>query len=70
MQLVKIEWSKHEWRGCMKHDQHLHNQWYILFFAYNEFKLDDWTKPVKKKMIWISIWWKLTLIVQWLEGNN
>lgn len=37
MQLVKIEWSKHEWRGCMKHDQHLHNQWYILFFAYNEF---------------------------------
>lgn len=22
---------------------------YILFFAYNEFKLDDWTKPVKKK---------------------
>lgn len=49
MQLVKIEWSKHEWRGCMKHDQHLHNQWYILFFAYNEFKLDDWTKPVKKK---------------------
>lgn len=70
MQLVKIEWSKHEWRGCMKHDQHLHNQWYILFFAYNEFKLDDWTKPVKKKMIWISIWWNLTLIVQWLEGNN
>lgn len=48
MQLVKIEWSKHEWRGCMKHEQHLHNQWYILFFAYNEFKLDDWTKPVKK----------------------
>lgn len=70
MQLVKIEWSKHEWRGCMKHDQHLHNQWYILFFAYNELKLDDWTKAVKKKMIWISIWWKLTLIVQWLEGNN
>lgn len=48
MQLVKIEW-KHEWMGFMKHDQHLHDQWYFLFFAYNELKLDDWTKPVKKK---------------------
>lgn len=47
MQLVKIEW-KHEWRGFMKHDQHLHSQWYILFFAYNELiKRDGWTNPVK-----------------------
>lgn len=68
MQLVEIEW-KHERRGFMKHDQHLHSQWYILFFAYNELiKRDGWTNPVKK-MTWISIWWKLTLIVQWLSTD-
>lgn len=73
MQLVEIEW-KHEWRGFMKHDQHLHSQWYILFFAYNELiKRDGWTNPVKKNDMnfnLMEIDTHCSMIVYWLEENN